>query len=95
MFFHNDNLNHSAFRYVISSGNTPQPGCNLHHQDFFIGNSYKPCFATVTGWGVDAKYIPSGSIRNLTLVKTSSKQVGSYVVKRTVSVQDSGCPYLC
>ncbi len=34
--------------------NYPPPS-NSHHQDYYIGNPYKPSLVTVTGWGVNLK----------------------------------------
>ena len=44
---------------MVYFGSTPHPGCNRHHQDYYIlsgESSTKPLFATGTGWGVDPRY---------------------------------------
>ena len=43
------------------------PPSNSHHLDYsiLVGNPYKPSFVTVTGWGVDLRYIIPASYVSL------------------------------
>ena len=47
---------------IIYIGTTPHPvTVTTRIIPFLVGNPYKPSFATVTGWGVDLKYIDQPS----------------------------------
>ena len=44
---------------VVYLRSTPHPvTVTTRIVTFLVGNPYKPSFATVTGWGVDPRFIP-------------------------------------
>ena len=56
---------------------------------FLIGNPYKPSFVTVTGWGVDLKYISDGLIEGQQWLPLASLYLcgGDMLVKKKVSLK--------